>query len=49
MVGKERRKMIKKLNYDPLKDLPFFEHKVLHDKINEIIDTINKLKGGEDE
>lgn len=40
--------MIKKLNYDPLRDLPMFEHKVLYDKINEIIDVINKLEGGEE-
>ena len=37
--------MIEKLNYDPLKDLPMFEHKVLYDKINELIDVINKLEG----
>lgn len=39
--------MIEKLNYDPLKDLPMFEHKVLYDKINELIDVINKLEGDE--
>lgn len=38
--------MVEKLNYDPLKDLPMFEHKVLYDKINELIDVINKLEGG---
>lgn len=36
--------MIEKLNYDPMRDLPAFEHKVLYDKINELIDAINKLK-----
>lgn len=41
--------MIEKLNYDPLKDLPMFEHKVLYDKINELIDVINKLEGEENE
>lgn len=41
--------MIEKLNYDPLKDLPMFEHKVLYDKINELVDVINKLEGEEDE
>ena len=41
--------MIEKLNYDPLRDLPMFEHKVLYDKINELIDVINKLKGEEGE
>lgn len=41
--------MIEKLNYDPLRDLPMFEHKVLYDKINEIIDTINKLERGGEE
>ena len=40
--------MIEKLNYDPLKDLPMFEHKVLYDKIKEIIDTKNKLEGGKE-
>lgn len=39
--------MIEKLNYNPLKDLSFFEHEVLYDKINELIDAINKLEGGE--
>ena len=41
--------MIEKLNYDPMKDLPIFEHKVLYDKINEIIDNLNKVEGGENE
>ena len=41
--------MIEKLNYDPLRDLPMFEHKVLYDKINELIDVINKLEGEGDE
>ena len=41
--------MIEKLNYDPMKDLPIFEHKVLYDKINELVDAINKLEGEEDE
>lgn len=40
--------MIEKLKYDPMKDLPFFEHKILYDKINELIDVINKLEGGEE-
>lgn len=37
--------MIEKLNYDPLKDASFmFGNKVLYDKIDEIIDAINKLE-----
>ena len=40
--------MREKLNYDPLRDLPMFEHKALYDKINELIDAINKLEGGKE-
>lgn len=37
--------MIEKLNYDLLRDTSFmFGQKVLYDKINEIIDAINKLE-----
>lgn len=36
--------MIEKLNYDPLRDGSVFSPKLLYDKINEIIDVINKLE-----
>ena len=37
--------MIEKLNYEPMKDPSFmFGNGVLYDKINEIIDAINKLE-----
>ena len=37
--------MIEKLEYDPLRDTSFmFGNRVLYEKINEIIDAINKLE-----
>lgn len=40
--------MIEKLNYDPLRDDFMFSHKVIYDKINEMIDVINNLGGKND-
>lgn len=40
--------MIKKLNYDPLRGYDVFSPQLLYDKIDEIIDAINKLEGGEE-